>query len=285
MFPKCVFCFVLTIACLFPYVSWAGYYQDGVYPGSARIGPFTVKLNVVIYESRIKDIKYIEIPDWGKTEVIKSEMRRRILKKQYLGVDGITGATISCDLIKAAVGDALGQAQALPSPRPTSSPRKSETPTSPRVILQTSQGKIVLRLYPDKAPLAVENFLGLVKKGYYDGTIFHRVIPDFMIQGGDPAGIGRGGESIWGKPFKDEFSPDLKFDQAGLLAMANHGPNTNGSQFFITVAKTPWLNNRHTILGEVISGYEVVEAVSNVPTGPNNRPQEEQKIIKAVVKY
>jgi len=138
-----------------------------------------------------------------------------------------------------------------------------------------------LLLYPEKAPKTVENFIGLVKKGYYDGIIFHRVIPGFMIQGGDPTGTGRGGSSLWGKPFKDEFSPGLQFDKPGLLAMANSGPDTNGSQFFITVAPTPWLNNHHTIFGEVTGGYDVVKAIERTPTGPGARPKAEQKILKA----
>ena len=157
------------------------------------------------------------------------------------------------------------------------------------VILQTNQGEIEIKLMPDVAPRACENFIGLVKQGYYDGLIFHRVIRNFMLQGGDPTGTGRGGSSIWstpiwGKPFQDEVSPDFKFDRQGLLAMANSGPNTNGSQFFITTVATPWLNMRHTIFGEVISGYEVVQKIENTATDSGNRPLAEQKIIKAYVK-
>jgi len=118
---------------------------------------------------------------------------------------------------------------------------------TPLVKLQTNQGTIVLKLYPKASPLAVENFVTHVKNGYYNGTIFHRVIKGFMIQGGDPTGTGRGGESIWHKEFKNENTPNLIFDRPYLLAMANHGPNTNGSQFFITVAPTPWLNGGYTI--------------------------------------
>ncbi len=152
------------------------------------------------------------------------------------------------------------------------------------VILETTQGAIEVRLMPKVAPLACENFVGLVQKGYYDGTIFHRVIKGFMIQGGDPTGTGRGGKSVWGKPFNDEVSPEARFEKPGLLAMANAGPNTNGSQFFITTAKTPWLDMKHTIFGEVVSGYDVVEKIENAPTGKFDKPQVEQKIIKAYLK-
>ena len=152
------------------------------------------------------------------------------------------------------------------------------------VILETNQGAIEIKLMPEVAPKACENFVKLVEKGYYDGIIFHRVIKDFMIQGGDPTGTGRGGNSIWGQPFEDEVKPDVKFDKSGLLAMANAGPNTNGSQFFITTAVTSWLNMKHTILGEVVSGYEVVQRIENAATDPQNKPLTEQKIIKAYLK-
>ena len=152
------------------------------------------------------------------------------------------------------------------------------------VVLQTNQGEIEIKLMSEVAPRACENFIGLVKKGYYDGLIFHRVIKNFMIQGGDPSGTGSGGKSIWGKPFEDEVNPSVYFGKTGLLAMANSGPNTNGSQFFITTAKTPWLNMRHTIFGEVISGYEIVQKIENTATGASDRPVTEQKIIKAYLK-
>ncbi|MDO8525120.1 MAG: peptidylprolyl isomerase [Candidatus Omnitrophota bacterium] len=152
------------------------------------------------------------------------------------------------------------------------------------IVLETTQGIIELKLSPDAAPKACENFKGLVEKGYYNGTIFHRVIPGFMIQGGDPTGTGRGGSSIWGKPFEDEFKTNVTFSKKGVLAMANAGPGTNGSQFFITVAPTEWLNMRHTIFGEVISGYDVVEKIENTPVGAGDKPVTEQKIIKAYLK-
>lgn len=148
------------------------------------------------------------------------------------------------------------------------------------LIFETTQGSFEVKLFPEVAPKACENFVALAEKGYYDGVIFHRVIPEFMIQGGDPQGNGTGGESIWKKSFEDEVSPSVKFDRRGLLAMANRGPNTNGSQFFITTAETPWLNMRHTIFGEVVKGYEVIQKIENVPTNPGDRPKEEQKILK-----
>lgn len=152
------------------------------------------------------------------------------------------------------------------------------------VVFETNQGNIEFELFEDIAPKACENFTTHVSDGYYDGIIFHRVIPNFMIQGGDPTGTGRGGESIWGDPFEDEVSIDVKFDSQGILAMANAGPNTNGSQFFITTAATPWLNLKHTIFGKVVEGMDVVSAIENTQTGAMDRPVEDQKIIKAYIK-
>jgi len=154
----------------------------------------------------------------------------------------------------------------------------------PIVVLETNQGNIELKLFPSVAPKAVENFIGLIEKGYYKGIIFHRVIKDFMIQGGDPTGTGSGGDSLWGEPFEDEFSSAVKFDKPGILAMANAGPHTNGSQFFITTKPTPWLNMKHTIFGEVVSGYDVVGKIENSPTGSFDKPQADQKIVNAYVK-
>lgn len=158
---------------------------------------------------------------------------------------------------------------------------------NPHVVLETNQGNIELELFPEVAPLAVENFTTHVKNGYYNGLIFHRIIKDFMIQGGDPSGTGRGGESIWKKDFKDEFTNKI-FERAGVLAMANRGSHTNGSQFFITTAPTPWLNGRHTIFGQVTAqSMSVVKKLNDVATlGQNSgdRPVEEQKIIKAYIK-
>jgi peptidylprolyl isomerase len=152
------------------------------------------------------------------------------------------------------------------------------------VVLETNQGNMELLLYPDKAPKTCENFVGLAAKGYYDGLLFHRVIKGFMIQGGDPNGNGSGGESLWGGTFEDEIAPDLQFNKAGILAMANRGPATNGSQFFITTAPTVWLNGKHTIFGEVLKGYDVLAKIEGTEVGPNNRPVEDQKIVRVYVK-
>ena len=152
------------------------------------------------------------------------------------------------------------------------------------VVFETNKGDIEIQLKPEVAPKACENFIGLVNKGYYDGIVFHRVIKGFMVQGGDPTATGAGGESIWGESFEDEFSDDETFDKKGILAMANAGPGTNGSQFFITTAPTPWLDGRHTIFGEVISGYDVVEEIENTQTGVGDRPVDDQMIVKASMK-
>ncbi|MGI6265114.1 MAG: peptidylprolyl isomerase [Acutalibacteraceae bacterium] len=177
-------------------------------------------------------------------------------------------------------------------------PGKGET----IAVMRTSMGNISLRLFPDKAPKAVENFLTHAKNGYYDGLIFHRVIADFMIQGGDPNGTGTGGESIWGEPFEDEFDLSLR-NFRGALSMANAGPHTNGSQFFIVQASavpggmlrqmeeladdgypaevtaayreiggTPWLDFRHTVFGQVFDGMDVVDAIAAVEKNAQDKP-------------
>ena len=152
------------------------------------------------------------------------------------------------------------------------------------VVLETNQGNIELKLFPKVAPLAVENFVTHAQNGYYNGLIFHRVIKNFMIQGGDPTGTGTGGSSIWDKEFVNEYAPNVVFDKPFLLAMANHGPNTNGSQFFITTKATPWLNGGYTIFGEVVSGQEVVQKIENTQTARADRPTSEQKMLKVYVK-
>ena len=141
-----------------------------------------------------------------------------------------------------------------------------------KVTLHTNNGDITLKLYTEKAPKACENFSTHAKNGYYDKVIFHRVIERFMIQGGDPTGTGRGGKSIWGGNFEDEVRNGLSFDRKGILAMANAGPKTNGSQFFITLAPTTWLNDKHTIFGEVEKGMDVVETIGKCAKGPGDKP-------------
>ena len=180
--------------------------------------------------------------------------------------------------------------------------------------MKTTMGDIKIKLFPRFAPKAVENFVTHAKNGYYNGLIFHRVIPDFMIQGGDPMGSGIGGESIWGSPFEDEFAPELH-NLRGALSMPNSGPSTNGSQFFIVQAKdvpaqmieqmeqmtaeqgfppeatesykelggTPWLDFRHTVFGQVFEGMEVVDTIAAVKTGANDKPLEDVKITEIVI--
>jgi len=151
------------------------------------------------------------------------------------------------------------------------------------VMLETTAGNIELELYPDVAPKAVENFMTHIKDGYYNGIAFHRIIKNFMIQGGDPTESGRGGTSIWNKPFKDEFK-NLTFNKAGVLAMANAGRNTNGSQFFITTVPTPWLNGHHTIFGQATqNSMTTLKKLNNVKTDRRDKPLNRQEIIKAYI--
>lgn len=182
--------------------------------------------------------------------------------------------------------------------------------TGPKATIKTNQGEIKVQLFPKQAPKTVENFTKLAEKGYYDGVIFHRVIPDFMIQGGDPTGTGRGGESIYGRAFEDEFSTEL-FNFNGALSMANAGPNTNGSQFFIVSATrvpknmldemkavgypqevidnykenggTPWLDHRHTVFGQVISGMDVVQKISKVARDQMDKPRDDVVMEKVTI--
>lgn len=153
--------------------------------------------------------------------------------------------------------------------------KQAQTGTS--AVLHTNYGDIHIRLFPDKAPKAVENFVTHARNGYYNSTIFHRIIRKFMIQGGDPLGDGTGGESIWGKEFEDEFS-DLKHDKPYTVSMANAGPNTNGSQFFITTEKTPWLDGKHTIFGRAYQGLDVIHQIENAKV-KKEKPEEDIKII------
>ena len=137
---------------------------------------------------------------------------------------------------------------------------------------KTNLGSFTVDLFEDRAPKTTKNFIDLAEKGFYDGVIFHRVIKNFMIQGGDPTGTGRGGP---GYTIPDEFHPDLKHEGPGILSMANAGPNTGGSQFFITLEATPWLDGKHAVFGEVTDGMDVVESIGNSPTARGDRPREE----------
>lgn len=139
-------------------------------------------------------------------------------------------------------------------------------------VIETNMGTMKLELFEDKAPITTGNFISLAQKGFYDGLIFHRVIDEFMIQGGDPSGNGTGGP---GYTIKDEFNPMLRHDGPGILSMANAGPNTGGSQFFITLVKTPWLDGKHAVFGKVVEGMDVLKAIGKVKTGANDRPRED----------
>jgi cyclophilin family peptidyl-prolyl cis-trans isomerase len=146
--------------------------------------------------------------------------------------------------------------------------------------METSKGVIKIKLFDAEVPNTTKNFKDLIAKKYYDGLIFHRVIKQFMLQAGCPEGSGRGGP---GYKFADEFHPSLRHDRPGILSMANAGPNTNGSQFFITTVPTPWLDKKHAVFGEVIEGMDVVKAIESTPTGPGDRPVTEVKMIKVTV--
>ncbi|KAG1822732.1 uncharacterized protein BJ212DRAFT_1444982 [Suillus subaureus] len=161
--------------------------------------------------------------------------------------------------------------------------RSGPSPLASSAVIHTSMGDIHMRLFPQQSPKAVENFVGHARSGYFEGVIFHRVIPKFMIQTGDPLGDGTGGTSIWDREFEDEFSPDLKHDRPYTASMANAGPNTNGSQFFITTTATPWLDKKHTIFGRVFSGLEVIHNIENVKTNKMDKPFEDIKIVNVDV--
>ena len=164
-----------------------------------------------------------------------------------------------------------------------SSAGSAQPAPAPRVRLETTLGAIDFELYAAHAPRTVDNFVRLVARGYYDGTPFHRIIAGFMAQGGDPSGTGRGGEAAWGAPFADELHRELHHTGAGVLSMANAGPNTNRSQFFITFAPAPHLDGRHTIFGRVAAGMAVVERLSRVPVGPDDRPREPVLVLRAAL--
>lgn len=176
---------------------------------------------------------------------------------------------------------------ALPTPVPTPSALVFDINQEYKVNMETSLGTIKLKLFNKEAPKAVENFVRLIDKKFYDGLTFHRIMPNFMIQGGDPTGTGFGGESIYGKEFEDEFTPKLRFDKKGILAMANRGKNTNTSQFFITVDSYRYpfsgLNDVHTIFGEVTEGLDVIEKIVNSPRDSKDKPLEKISMTKVTL--
>ncbi len=155
---------------------------------------------------------------------------------------------------------------------------------NPSVTFHTNHGDITLEIFADKVPKTAKNFVELARQGYYNGTIFHRIIADFMIQWGDPTGTGRGGESIYGEKFEDEFHPELTHKK-GVVSMANAGPNTNGSQFFIVHAPdTSWLDGKHSVFGEVIEGLDIADIIAKVPTDSGDRPFKKVEIVRVTVK-
>ncbi|KAK3662992.1 heme binding [Elasticomyces elasticus] len=171
------------------------------------------------------------------------------------------------------------------STAPSHAPAAASAPSSSTggeipdgVVLHTTLGDITIALYKDQTPRTCKNFAELARTGKYDNVIFHRIIPGFMIQGGDPTGTGRGGASIYGAKFEDEFVSSLKHEDKGTLSMANSGPGTNGSQFFITLGPTPHLNGKHTVFGHVAQGMDVVDKLGSVRTGSGDRPVSEVKI-------
>ena len=160
---------------------------------------------------------------------------------------------------------------------------KPETEKETQIVkikIETSKGDIYADLFKQEVPKTVTNFVTLSKKGFYDGLIFHRVIPNFMIQTGDPTGTGQGGP---GYTFQDEFSPSLHHDKPGILSMANAGPNTNGSQFFITQVPTPWLDRKHSVFGQVTQGVEIVTEIANVSRDSSDKPTEPVQMKKVTV--
>lgn len=167
-----------------------------------------------------------------------------------------------------------------PPVTPDSTPKQTITKKNSVAKFETSKGDFKIELFEDKAPITTKNFTDLVNKKFYDGQIFHRIIDGFMIQGGDPKGNGTGGP---GYKIPDEFHPDLKHDAAGILSMANAGPNTGGSQFFITLAPTPHLDKKHAVFGKVIEGLDVVKTIGKVKTGSMDKPVEDVVIKKITI--
>lgn len=239
---------------------------------NSKPGDFIAAKNY--YGDVVFRLLYVKKADLKELDAAKQEYYRKMMttgRKRKIAQDYLDGLFKRADL-KDFVKD-KEDAQKL-----------IELKKKTEIVIVTNQGQIKVKLFPEIAPVACENFIGLVEKGYYNGVTFHRVIKDFMIQGGDPTGTGTGGESLWKKPFGDEISEKVKFDKPGVLAMANSGADTNSSQFFITVKPVPGLNGKHTIFGEVTSGMEVVNKINSVATNKEDKPTKEQKIIKANIR-
>ena len=212
---------------------------------------------------------------------MRGRYMRKIVLTSLVTVGMLLTACTATDSHEANSSNNVKNANVKKEVTTTTSRTNSEAPV---VVIETNQGTIEVKMFPKVAPLAVENFTTHASNGYYNGLIFHRVIKNFMIQGGDPTGTGTGGASIWNKEFDNEYGKNLTFNKPYLLAMANHGPNTNGSQFFITTQATPWLNGGYTIFGEVISGQEVVKKIENTKTAQADRPVSDQKMVKVYLK-
>lgn len=195
--------------------------------------------------------------------------------KRYL-----TAFAVMVTLLVMLTAGCAGSNTASPN-KPETAPKAAEVATAKNsvALFETSKGNFRVELFEDKAPLTTKNFITLANKGFYNGLIFHRVIDNFMIQGGDPKGNGTGGP---GYTIPDEFHRDLKHDE-GVISMANAGPNTGGSQFFITLKATPWLDNKHAVFGKVIEGMDVVKTIGKVKTGPQDKPVEDVVIKKITI--
>ncbi|KAK6226941.1 peptidylprolyl isomerase [Colletotrichum tabaci] len=233
-------------------------------------------VNLAIYQGQPqkKGITTVEMGASANPLLQESESRDPILIATGVNKQRFYLFTNDEDISKS-VRDVQNEKPTILGQKKAAEAKKIETGTA--AVIHTSYGDIHIRLFPDAAPKAVENFVTHSKKGYYNNTIFHRVIRKFMIQGGDPLGDGTGGESIWGKEFADEFS-SLKHDKPYTVSMANAGPNTNGSQFFITTEKTPWLDGKHTIFGRATQGLDIIHKIENVRTY-KEKPEEDIKIL------
>lgn len=249
--------------------------------------------HIVLHQGNpnMKKVLTVEMATSENNLIAESQLRHPLLlatavKSDRLYVFNKSASESSTDISHRDIPDDIKQKKNSTNAN-TDHGKEQEKPTmdysSSTVTIHTTVGDIKVDLFPKSAPLAVENFVELCRKNYYDNTPFHRIIKRFMVQGGDPDGDGTGGESIWGRPFKDEFDPALRHDKPYRLSMANAGKNTNGSQFFITTEKTPWLDDKHTIFGTVVSGFDIVQKIENLPTNKNDKPLDPPTIISTNV--